>query len=202
MSSRKAGGWILALITASAVGMLAAWSGWKLREAPAPTFTAQSAPIIAAPAFTLTDQDGQTLTNESLRGSVWIGAFIFTRCQGPCPRMTADMAALQSRLPAGVRLISISVDPDFDTPAVLKEYAKKVGADESRWRFLTGPRDQIVRLSRGLMLGLSDTGGEIVHSTRIVLVDREGKVRGYFDSADPAALGALVKAAAAAEEKA
>lgn len=147
------------------------------------------------PAFELTDQNGQPFTLDFLKGRPWIADFIFTSCAGTCPQMTERMAALQRRLPGELHFVSISVDPQRDTPPVLAEYASRYGADPVRWHFLTGSAEEIPRLvSQGFRLSYAegtDPAEPIVHSVRFVLVDPAGSIRGYYDSTDPAQLDRL-----------
>jgi protein SCO1/2 len=95
--------------------------------------------------FTLTDQEGRAVSRSQLLGKVWVASFIFTRCATLCPQVCATLAQLQEqiRTEPDVRLVSFSVDPDEDTPAVLKKYAARFGADPERWLFLTGKRDKV-----------------------------------------------------------
>src|SRR5207245_625728 len=95
--------------------------------------------------FTLTNQLGQAVTLADLRGHVWVADIIFTRCAGPCRKMSQQMKDLQHSLPPGtnVRLVSFTTDPDYDTPPILKRYAQDLGADPHRWFFLTGPKKEI-----------------------------------------------------------
>ena len=147
------------------------------------------------PDFALTNRDGRVVRRADLAGAPWIADFIFTRCGASCPMMSLRMAKLERELPRdlGVRFVSFSVDPEYDTPEVLERYAKKFQAPE-RWLFLTGEREDIRRLSiEGFKLGLDMdpppgvTGPEpILHSTRFVLVDGEGRIRGYYEAFDEA----------------
>lgn len=151
----------------------------------------------AVPDFALTERSNLEVTSKDLEGQVWIADFIFTRCTGICPAMSSNMAKLQSRLPKEVRLVSFSVDPDYDTPAVLSEYANRYGADSERWLFLTGSAEAMQQLSvGGFKLALDPTGGTeaepITHSSRFVLVDRQGHIRGYYGTEDPQALDRLI----------
>jgi cytochrome oxidase Cu insertion factor (SCO1/SenC/PrrC family) len=141
--------------------------------------------------FSLVNQDGKKVTREELRGKVWVAGFIFTRCAGPCPQVTANMAKLQADL-AGhedVALVSFTVDPDHDTPAVLKRYARTYGADPDRWSFLTGKKEPLYRLiQKSFLQGVEEnrgaartSGNRVTHSTQLVVVDRRGHVRGYYD---------------------
>jgi protein SCO1/2 len=147
------------------------------------------------PAFALVDQDGRPQTLGGLRGRPWIADFIFTRCGGVCPLLTARVAKLQPRLPAGTRIVSFTVDPEHDQPAVLARYARDVGAGP-HWLFLTGPREDLYRLATdGFKLAAMElpagdpraADGPFLHSAKLVLVDGEGRVRGYYDSEDEAA---------------
>jgi cytochrome oxidase Cu insertion factor (SCO1/SenC/PrrC family) len=141
--------------------------------------------------FALTERSGEKVHRADLLGKVWVAAFGFTRCTGPCPQVSGTMARLQAEL-AGqpdVRLVSFSVDPDHDTPEVLRDYAQRFGADPHRWLFLTGPRDDVYRLIlESFHLAVQQNEGEarrpgqeVTHSTRLALVDRSGHIRGYFD---------------------
>src|SRR5262245_31476896 len=113
--------------------------------------------------FALTERGGETVHRADLLGKVWVAAFGFTRCTGPCPQVSGTMARLQAEL-AGqpeVRLVSFSVDPDHDTPEVLRGYAQRFGADPQRWLFLTGPRDDLYRLiQESFHLAVQQSEGE------------------------------------------
>jgi protein SCO1/2 len=154
----------------------------------------------AAPPFELVDQDSQPTTNKTLLGKPWIANFVFTHCAGPCPVMTQKMAALQQQINSPhVRFVSFSVDPQRDTPAVLKEYGQRHGADQ-RWKFLTGNQDTIAATSKGMLLALDTGDGQptsITHSTKFVLVDPEGNIRQYYDSTSQGQMAALVRDATA-----
>ena len=146
--------------------------------------------------FALTNQQGRTISLEDLRGQVWIADIIFTRCAGPCPKMTQRLSELQRALPANrpVKLVTLTTDPDFDTAAVLKRYAERFGANPDRWLFLTGAKKQIAQLARdGLKLVAEETKPAertsdqdlFIHSTIFVIVDKQGCLRGSFDYDDP-----------------
>lgn len=153
--------------------------------------------------FRLTERSGKVVTEADLAGDVWVSAFIFTRCPTACPRISSVMKGLQGPLgKAGVRLVSISVDPDFDTPAVLTRYADGLGADPAHWWFLTGKQDEVVNLVLDrFKLPVERVGDpaskveSIQHSPRLVLVDRGNKVDGYYDSNDPDSIKKLVATA-------
>jgi protein SCO1 len=149
------------------------------------------------PAFQLTNQSGQPFGSAQLAGKVWIGDFIYTTCPGPCPMISSRMSELQKPLEkTDVHLVSFSVDPDKDTPEVLRAYAEKLQAEPGRWDFLTGPKFVIYKLSHdGFKLAVSDGSdarGIPVHSTRMVLVDRHGQIRGYYDATEADAITKLV----------
>ena len=149
------------------------------------------------PSFELTNQKGQPFGSQQLRGKIWIADFVFTMCPGPCPMISSRMSELQKPLErADVHLVSFSVDPERDTPQVLNGYAEKLKAQPQRWDFLTGSKDTIYRLSRdGFKLGISDGSTETgapVHSTRMILVDRRGEIRGYYDATAPDAITKLL----------
>jgi protein SCO1/2 len=150
----------------------------------------------AVPDFALTERSGREVTRQELSGHVWIADFIFTRCSGICPAMSSNMKKLQERLPKEIRLVSFSVDPEHDTLEVLTEYARRYEADPERWLFLTGDTPTMQKLSvEGFKLAMDPTSGTkiepILHSSRFVLVDRKGKIRGYYGMEDPDALDRL-----------
>jgi cytochrome oxidase Cu insertion factor (SCO1/SenC/PrrC family) len=141
--------------------------------------------------FALTERNGDTVRDSDLRGKVWVASFVFTRCTGPCPQVSATIARLQSELKdeADVRFVTFTVDPEHDDPRELAEYAKHFGADPKRWLFLTGKQDDIYRLLReGFHVPVEQNtgdarrpGNEVMHSPKLVVVDRRGHIRGYFD---------------------
>jgi cytochrome oxidase Cu insertion factor (SCO1/SenC/PrrC family) len=156
------------------------------------------------PDFSLIEANGQPLRRRDLQGRVWIASFIFTHCAGTCPIMTFHMKKLQAELPArdDLRLVSFTVDPDRDTPEVLQAYAKREGADTTRWLFLTGEKKPIHELAqKGFRLAVAEGQGSeeepILHSTKFVLVDKQARIRGYYDGNDNAACALLVRDAQA-----
>ena len=149
------------------------------------------------PGFQLTNQNGQPFGSPQLSGKIWIADFIYTTCPGPCPMISSRMSELQKPLQkTDVHLVSFSVDPEKDTPEVLRGYADKLQAEPGRWDFLTGAKPAIYKLSHdGFKLAVSDGSdaqGIPVHSTRIVLVDRHGQIRGYYDATEPEAITKLL----------
>ena len=149
------------------------------------------------PSFQFINQNGQPFGSAQLAGKIWIGDFVYTTCPGPCPMISSRMSELQKPLEkTDVHLISFSVDPEKDTPDVLRSYAERLQAELGRWDFLTGPKSAIYRLSHdGFKLPISDGSdaeGIPVHSTRIVLVDRHGAIRGYYNATEPDAITKLL----------
>jgi cytochrome oxidase Cu insertion factor (SCO1/SenC/PrrC family) len=191
-------------------------------------------PFGIVPEFTLRERNGKLVTKADLLGKVWVADFIFTRCVDECPLVSQRMARLQAAFATQIdfRLVSITVDPEHDTPEVLAQYAAHFGAEAQRWLFLTGDKTAIYRLvQKGFHLGVIDPNEQrqssaplspsrlrhlaapvfapavawahhdsghqekdrqaILHSLRFVLVDRQGQIRGYYDSNDEEALGRL-----------
>jgi protein SCO1/2 len=156
-------------------------------------FQSRPLPILGQmPDFALTGQDNQSVTLASLRGDVWIADVIFTRCAGQCPIMSSQMQTIQDALPVGrpIKLVSFTTDPTFDTPAVLKQYAAHFGAHAEQWTFLTGSKAALRRAAvEGLKLSVMDNpssqsdnaGNLFIHSQKLVLLDQDGRIRGYFD---------------------
>lgn len=154
------------------------------------------------PDFAFVSQTGDSLRLADLHGRVWIGDFIFTNCASSCPMMSAQVQRLETALGdvAGVRFVSFSVDPERDTPEKLAEYARGYGADAERWVFLTGDKAAMRRFAvDGFHLPLDDAKPEdiaqgaepVLHSTRLTLVDAEGRIRGYYDGLDAEAVDRL-----------
>ena len=149
------------------------------------------------PQFQLTNQNGEPFGSERLQGKIWIADFVYSTCPGPCPMISSRMSELQKPLEkTDVHLVSVSVDPEHDTPQVLRSYAEKLHAQPQRWDFLTGSTKAIYDLSRnGFKLAIDDgaaENGTPVHSTRMVLVDRRGEIRGYYDATAPDAVTKLL----------
>ena len=143
--------------------------------------------------FTLTNQIGQLTTLADLRGRVWIADIIFTRCPGPCLRMTRQMKELEAALPPNsrIKLVTLTTDPDFDTAPVLTKYAERFNVDTNRWTFLTGTKPEIGNLATtSLKLAAVEkeaadrTSPEdlFIHSTVFVLVDKAGQLRGVYQT--------------------
>lgn len=166
--------------------------------APPPTFG-------ELPDFSLTAVSTKTaprpLTRRDLLGRVWVADFIFTHCSGPCPALSTRMSSLQKELPAGVGLLTFTVDPDRDSPKVLQAYAERYAADPSRWLFVTGPKPTLVPLLvKGFKVPAVEdpraaSGQRVTHSTRFILLDQHARLRGFYDGEDEKSVASLVAAA-------
>lgn len=188
---------ILGVVNALLVALLG-YDGWSLARA------GSLDDFGAAPAFALTDQLERPVIADEFRGRVVVANFVYTSCRESCPLLSLRMAALQERLRQEgllgdrVQLLSFTVDPRHDTPAVLRAYAERAGADPQAWHFLTGPEDEIVPvIVRGFFQGVtllptssaigSEAGGmpgnssEVMHSNRFVLIDRQGHMRAFYE---------------------
>jgi protein SCO1/2 len=157
----------------------------------------------ALPDFTFTRENGAPWGMAQLRGRPFVANFIFTRCPTICPAFTRRMARIQAETQGygtGLQLVSFSVDPTYDTPARLAEYAQRHGANPERWSFLTGDYEQLKKTvvdSFKIAMGResmdeADVMG-IFHGNHFVLVDAQGEIRGYYDSADDEAFARLLK---------
>jgi protein SCO1 len=152
------------------------------------------------PAFELINQQGHHYGMAALNGHVWVADFIYTHCEGPCPRMSSHMHSLQGKVSPEVKLVSFSVDPERDTPQALEDYGKQFGADDAHWAFLTGD-PQILNMLDHDAFKLGSLGVAMDHSTRFVLVDKKGQVRGYYGIADGDPVAKLAKDAATLEKE-
>ena len=146
----------------------------------------------------MTDSTGNTFHSKALAGKVWIADFIYTNCPAECPMMTSKMHAVQKQVTGqqDVRLISISVDPERDTPAVLQAFARRYDAPTEQWTFLTGTPETIHQVAY-LTFHVGDVIGKIEHSTKFVLVDKRGHIRGYYSSFDAEGIPTMLKDASA-----
>ena len=180
------GGLLLLVATILLAFMLAALKVHAALGKPLPVYG-------AVENFTLTNQNSRAISLTGLRGRVWVADIIFTRCPGQCLQMTTQMKQLQDALPASsqARLISLTTDPDYDTPPILTAYARRFGADPGRWIFLTGSKAELAKLAiDSLKLTVIEKPPEqrdspqdlFVHSTIFVIVDKRGQLRGTFQT--------------------
>ena len=134
------------------------------------------------PSFEFTDSDGNLISQEDLSGKIWVADFIFTTCTMACPVMTGNMNLIHKAFKNNdkVRIVSISVYPEYDTPEILKEYASRYNANTNRWHFLTGPEENVkLVIKNGFKMG--DYEDIIFHSEKFALVDQNGNIRGYYN---------------------
>lgn len=159
---------------------------WALtwRTGPERFGPAEPLPLIAkVPDFSLTERSGRQMGLADLAGKVWVADFIFTRCSGPCPELSAKMRAMQYELKdePRVRLVSICLDPENDTPPALKDYAKRFQADPEKWLFLTGTDEKYVHglVETGFLQSVvpEGDGTPLMHSTYFMVIDGEGRIR-------------------------
>ncbi len=160
-------------------------------SAPAQT----SLPVLGnVPDFALTAHTGQPITLNDLRGKIWITNFFFTTCRSICPIMQDNMVEVQKAFASNpyVQIVSFTVDPEHDTTTVLRDYAYRRGAMPGKWLFVTGEKKAIYRLARqGFKLAADDVPEELqgtrhdfIHSEKFVLVDAQGRIRGYYSGLD------------------
>ena len=182
----------VAVMAGAAASWMAMHPPSRTQRGPAPT--SPPAEIrFALPDFALTERSGEKVTRQDLLGKVWVASFVFARCTGPCPSVTRTMVRLQDELNLksrdDLRLVTFTVDPERDDPGELRKYAKIYDADPGKWLFLTGPEDAIhTLLNKSFKIQAGPTknphpapGQEFDHSTRLVVVDKRGNIRGYFD---------------------
>ncbi|MGH7472675.1 MAG: SCO family protein [Candidatus Methylomirabilales bacterium] len=207
---------LLLLVLMGAVGVLWFWQGPAIRSWLSGKRPGEALDVFGTvPDFSLIERSGRQVGRSDLAGRVWITNFMFTHCLDTCPLQSAQMAKLQADFAEekDLRLISITVDPERDTVLVLSQYAKRYGADPTRWLFLTGEKSAIYRLALdGFRLSVVDpaegvksrlfgplpvlahheeTGKQFIHSSRFVLVDRQARIRGYYHSNEDESLQRL-----------
>ncbi len=144
------------------------------------------------PAFSFTNQNGETVTEKTVEGKIYVADFIFTRCGSICPKMTTNMALIQERFKNNkeVLLLSHSVTPEMDSVPVLKKYAKDKGIISGKWHLLTGNQDEIYTLAKkeyyaGDTIGYYQTGNEFLHTENFILVDKQRRIRGVYNGTLP-----------------
>jgi cytochrome oxidase Cu insertion factor (SCO1/SenC/PrrC family) len=174
-----------------ALAAYAAYTGWKVYDRlaqsdPAVVLTLAAADIVGRQVqpFKLTERSGREFDSHELEGQVWVASFFFSSCPGACIQMNNTLARLQEEFKdSGVKFVSITVDPANDNPEKLQQYAQHFGADPQTWLFLTGPEEEIRRLSTE---DFQVAYGPSVHSDRLMVVDRHGKVQGAYRATEDA----------------
>lgn len=142
------------------------------------------------PPFSFYNENGETITQGAVEGKIRVVDFIFTRCQVECPLMTSQLLRVNEifQNDSNIAFLSHTVDPQHDSPAVLKTYKESFGITNEQWYFLTGSKDEIYEQAlKGYYLaaGEEDTEVGFLHSDKIVLVDKEGFIRGFYSGTDP-----------------
>jgi protein SCO1/2 len=179
---------VLAMITVVGAGL------WARRHVRGDEQPKSLEALYDVPSFSLTDQNGAIVSKASLQGKVWIGMVFFTQCPGVCPAMTMRMTEVQKAIPdPNVKVVLFSLDPEHDTPEAMKVYADRFKTDQARWVFLTGSKDTMYEIARGLKLPAqpAQDGNPILHSQKVLLIDQAGKVRNIYDTNDDASMKQL-----------
>lgn len=149
--------------------------------------------------FTLTERSGKQVTKQDLLGEPWVVGFVFTRCAGPCPKVTSQMKTLEGQIGDQAKLVTMTVDPDYDTPEILTRYAGAFDASEDRWLFLTGDKETMYRyIEKHFRMPVQEMQGkdrkpgfEVLHTTNLLLVDAKGVVRGKYNALMPEEMAKL-----------
>jgi len=151
------------------------------------------------PDFQFVNQEGKTVSSKDLKGTIYVADFFFSRCQGICKDMSSQLVRVQEEFKENnkVKIVSFTVDPKFDTVEVLKEYAKFYRAIPGKWNLLTGSKDSIYKLAgpNGFYLNaqeIKDVDNDFIHDNHFVLVDKEGRIRGYYDGTDKKEVDRLI----------
>lgn len=177
-------------LTVAFLGIAAIWFQMTVHKTPKLPCYQQ------VPDFKLTERSGRTVTLADLRGKVWVASFFYASCPGQCPVLNGNISAMQDEIlkSDGVLIVSITTQPETDTPEVLRKYADRFHASD-RWLFLTGDKAQIFELSnKGFLLSAADQNDPVepvIHSTKLVLVDKSGTIRGWYDGLDEDEVRAL-----------
>lgn len=181
---------LLFLMPMIAIGILLGLNAFKHKELPV---------ITTIPEFTFTERTGKDFGSNELKNKVWVGSFIFTSCTAQCPLIVTELQKIQKalRFKDNFRIVSFTLDPMTDTPQRLSAYADQAKADPYKWLFLTSENQKIQDLvQKGFILPSAEgekADGDIVHSSKLVLVDAGSRVRGFYDSQDRSEMKALLK---------
>lgn len=180
-------------------GICLAFVGYRLSKAQTSDRFMNSK--MNAPNFSFQDQTGKLFSSDQLKGKVWVADFIFTRCQGQCPMLSQWFRVLENdwKNNPDFKLVSFTVDPQYDSVEVFKDYANDLQADNNQWHFLTGPKSKIYPVIQdGFHLTAEKDpqgipGFEFIHTTRLVLVDGNGDIRGMYDGQQSEEVQKLIK---------
>ncbi len=156
--------------------------------------------IHTIPAFSFTNQNGETITEKTVEGKIYVADFIFTRCGSICPKMTANMGLIQDKFKNDdeVILLSHSVTPEMDSVPVLKRYAENKGVISGKWHLLTGNKDAIYTIAKkqyyaGDTIGYYQTGNEFLHTENFILLDKKRRIRGVYNGTLPVEMDRLIE---------
>jgi protein SCO1/2 len=156
-------------------------------------------PHLQVPDFSFTNQDSSALNNSFIKRKVWVVHFFFTSCPSICPIMIENLKLVQHAFGQDndVRMISLTVDPKYDTPYRLKRYASKKGINTAQWALATGSKKDIYRFARKALFIDANDGdggeGDFIHSEKLVLIDLDGHIRGYYDGTDVSDVEQLIR---------
>ncbi len=192
--------WIALVLTFVGVVFAVSWFAAGGADAePVQLLPIAAAPIV--PDFSLVAQDGQAITRADFNGKIWLANFIYAQCPGPCPTLTARMAAVQKALSSQkerVRMASFSLDPLRDTTAVLSDYARRFHVDGSWWYFLTGPSEEGMHeiVEKGFLQSVvpGDDDNPMMHSNYVAVVDARGRIRAFFDGMESGSNARIIAA--------
>ena len=178
-----------------------------IKEVPNPKWGQPATDTVfqTVPLFQLTNQEGKTFDSKSLQGKIFVASFFFTRCTTICPKISFQLSRVRDAFlnQEDVKFVSISVDPNYDAPEKLKTYAARFEADSKQWNFLTGEKSYIYPLVlKGFHVPLADASEydaaiknpdeSFIHSERLILVDKEGVIRGFYNGTDPKEVDRLI----------
>ncbi len=192
--------WIALVLTFVGVVFAVSWFAVGGADAePVQLLPIAAAPVV--PDFSLVAQDGQAITRADFNGKIWLANFIYAQCPGPCPTLTARMAAVQKALSSQqerVRIASFSLDPLRDTTAVLSDYARRFHVDGSWWYFLTGPSEEGMHeiVEKGFLQSVvpGDDDNPMMHSNYVAVVDARGRIRAFFDGMESGSNARIIAA--------
>jgi protein SCO1/2 len=156
-----------------------------------PTLQGQSRMVSMIGDFSLLNQNGETFTLDDVKGKVFVAEYFFTTCGTICPKMTEQMTRVQKKFKGNdaFKILSFTVNPEYDTVEIMNAYAEKHNAVEGQWHFLTGSKKELYSLARNSFFvlkpaeaaNLGDAGSDFIHTNNFVLVDQELRIRGYYD---------------------
>lgn len=148
--------------------------------------------------FSLTNQNGETITQNTYKDKIYVADFFFTTCQTICPIMTDHMVQIQKEIinDPDVMLLSHTVTPEIDSVAQLKKYALKKGVNDAKWNLVTGDKKQIYQLARKSYLAVKTDGNgdiyDMIHTENFMLIDKKRQIRGYYDGTNPEDIARLI----------